>query len=231
MTEAASTPKHLGIIMDGNRRWAKARGLPVIEGHRAGYKTLKALLPYVIRKKIPFVTIYAFSTENWHRNKTEVSGLMRLLQWVVKNQIDYFVSQNVQIRMVGSWEHLPDSVARSLHAAERATADCTGLLVGICFNYGGQQELVDTVKHIVASGVAPEAVTAELIAEHLYVADLPPLDMVIRTSGEQRLSGFMLWRSSYAELYFDEVMWPDFSEEHLAAALDTYAARQRRFGN
>lgn len=223
-------PRHMGFIMDGNRRWAKAHGVPTLEGHRKGYEVLSPLLPVVQRLGIPYITIYAFSTENWNRAEAEVAGLMKLLLWVAKHELKTFLRQNIRLRIVGAREHVPPDVAKALANAEEKTAHCNGLTMSICFNYGGQQEIADAVKSIVTAGIKADDITPELVAEHLYAPDLPPLDLVVRTSGEQRISGFMLWSAAYAELYFTETLWPDFDEAELMAALHSYAERGRRFG-
>ena len=189
------------------------------------------LLPMVLRLKIPYVTIYALSTENWARDKAEIQGLMQLVRYVLTKQLQIFIKQDIRIRIIGSREHLPPGIDGLLDRAEQETAHCSGMVLGICFNYGGQQEIADACKGVMASGVEAGGVTPELIASHLYAADMPPLDLVVRTSGEQRLSGFMLWQASYAELYFTDVLWPDFDEAELTKALRDYAARGRRFGS
>ena len=230
MTKIEPPLQHLGVIMDGNRRWAKSYGLKTIEGHQAGYRALMDLLPAVQKLHIPYITFYAFSTENWSRDKLEVKGIMKLLLWVINTKLNDFVGENIRIRLVGSPDNLPAEVLKALRSSEEATAHCTGIMLGICFNYGGQQEIVDAVKLLVAKGVEAQDMTVDMLEQCLYAADMPPLDLVIRTSGERRLSGFMLWRAAYAELYFTDVLWPDFDAEQLHIALTDYAQRGRRFG-
>ncbi len=225
------TPKHVGIIMDGNRRWAAEHGVSTIDGHRAGYQALKALLPAVKRSKVEYLTVFAFSTENWSRSASEVSGLMGLLKWVMKNELHTFMEEDIRIRVIGSKQNLPAGVQELLDNAEQKTAKNKSGTLGVCFNYGGRQEITDAVRKIIQEGVAADDITEELIAKNLYAADIPPLDLIIRTSNEQRLSNFMLWRSDYAELYFIKKHWPEVTEDDFDEALAEYAKRQRRFGN
>ncbi|HSX27415.1 MAG TPA: polyprenyl diphosphate synthase [Patescibacteria group bacterium] len=223
-------PQHIGIIMDGNRRWAKAHGLSAIEGHRAGYKALKALLPAVKQAGIPYFTVYAFSSENWSRAKDEVKGLMQLLKWVFTNELKSLIKEGIKIRIIGSLENIPDDIVKILRKAEKATAQNEAGTLGICFNYGGQHEIVDATKKIIADKLEPAKLTIEKFAKYLYEPDIPPIDLIIRTSGEQRLSNFMLWRAAYSELVFVHKHWPDFNETDLDNAIKEYSERQRRYG-
>jgi undecaprenyl diphosphate synthase len=217
--------------MDGNRRWASEHGLSVIEGHRAGYQTLKSLLPAFKRSKIEYLTVYAFSTENWSRSMPEVKGLMNLLKWVMKNELHIFMEEDIRIRIIGSSQNLPPGVQEPLDNAEQKTAKNKSGTLGICFNYGGRQEITEAVQAIAATGIPPNEITEELISRHLYAPDIPPLDLIIRTSNEQRLSNFMLWRAAYAELYFIKKHWPEVTVDDFDEALAEYAKRQRRFGS
>lgn len=223
-------PQHIGIIMDGNRRWAKAHGSSAIEGHRAGYKALKALLPAVKQAGIPYFTVYAFSSENWSRAKDEVKGLMQLLKWVFTNELKSLIKEGIKIRIIGSLENIPDDIVKILRKAEKATAQNEAGTLGICFNYGGQHEIVDATKKIIADKLEPAKLTIEKFAKYLYEPDIPPIDLIIRTSGEQRLSNFMLWRAAYSELVFVHKHWPDFNETDLDNAIKEYSERQRRYG-
>ncbi len=223
-------PTHLGLILDGNRRWAKAQGIPQLEGHRKGYENLKTIAKAAIKMGIPYVTAYVFSTENWNRSKHEVDYLMKLLLWVAKNEVKELDKENVRVRFLGSKSGLREDIVRAIEAAEEKTKHNKRGTLSFCLNYGGQQEIVDAVKRIIASGISAQQVTADVVAAHLYAPDVPPLDLVIRTSGEHRISNFMLWRSSYAELYFHEKHWPAFGVEDLETALAEYAKRHRRFG-
>jgi len=223
-------PRHIGFIMDGNRRWAAERGLPTIEGHRAGFEALFALIPVIKRLGIPYVSIYVFSAENWQRSQAEVKGIMKLLLWVVKNKLKAFKKEGIRIRIIGSRAGIPADIMAALEQAETETAECSEGTLGVCFNYGGQQEVVDAAKGALAAGVSPDDLTIETFSQYMYEPDMPELDLVVRTSGEQRLSGFMLWRAAYAELYFTPLMWPSFSEAELRRAVQAYADRKRRFG-
>lgn len=223
-------PRHLGIILDGNRRWAKAHDLPVIEGHRQGFVTAKQLGLALFDQGIEYVSAYVFSSENWKRSKDEVSQLMKLFLWVAKHEIKELHKDNIRLRIIGSKLRLGKALLKALHEAEELTKDNSRGTLLLCLDYGGQQEIVEAVKAIAAQGVAPEEITAELISQHLYAPDVPPCDLIIRTSGEQRLSNFMLWRAAYSELMFTETLWPDMTEAELRSMLDEYARRQRRFG-
>lgn len=226
-----SVPQHLGLIMDGNRRWAKQHGLPVAEGHRQGYLALKRILKSVKKHGIRYVTAYAFSSENWQRDRQEIKDIMKLLAWVLQHEMRELHHEGIQLRVIGSKLHLGHAIVRAIHEAEELTKDNDRGTLLLCLDYGGQQEIVDATKRIVADGVVPDAITSELIANYLYEPDVPPIDLIIRTSGEQRLSNFMLWRAAYSELAFCTTYWPDFGEADLDQELDHYAARHRRFGS
>jgi undecaprenyl diphosphate synthase len=230
MTGTGVVPKHVGFILDGNRRWARQRGLSVIEGHREGYANLKTIARASFKRGVQYISAYVFSTENWKRERSEVRDLMRFVSWVLKHELKEFQRENVRLRIVGSKLKLGKALVKAIHEAEEATKDNTRGTLLICLDYGGQQEIVDATKRIAAAGVRPEAITPELLSQYLYAPDVPPLDLVIRTSGEQRLSNFMLWEAAYSELLFTKVPWPDFSERHLANAIAKYSNRQRRFG-
>ncbi|HSX24164.1 MAG TPA: polyprenyl diphosphate synthase [Candidatus Saccharimonadales bacterium] len=225
-----TAPRHVGIIMDGNRRWAKEHDVSILEGHRAGYRALKALLPAFKRSNIKYLSVYAFSVENWSRSMPEVKGLMSLLKWVFKNELHVFMEEDIRIRVIGSRQNLSNDIRRLIDKAQQETARNKSGVLAVCFNYGGQQEIADAARGIVEKGVKAQDITDKLIAGHLYASDIPPLDLIIRTSGEQRLSNFMLWRAAYAELYFVDKHWPDFTPADFEAALAEFAARQRRYG-
>lgn len=232
MTEQTDmVPEHLGLILDGNRRWARERGLPVIEGHRQGVKTLKKVLKSSIKHGIRYVSAYVFSTENWKRDRDEVQALMKLFMWILKHEVKELDREGIRLRVVGSKLELGHALVKAIHEAEERTKDNDRGTLLLCLDYGGQQEIVDAVKRIAELGYPSEQITPELISKFLYAPDVPPVDLVIRTSGEQRISNFMLWESAYSELIFDKTKWPDFDEECLQAALDEYANRHRRFGN
>lgn len=223
-------PQHLGIIMDGNRRWAKAVGLPSLKGHQEGFEVLKRICYAAIDRGIEILTFYAFSTENWNRTPAEVKYMMELALTKAVTEIAELDEQGIRFRFVGSRTNLSKKLLAALDHAEAQTAGNTRGTLAICFNYGGAQELADAAADLIRTGITPANVTPELLAEHLYAPDLPPLDLIIRTSGEHRLSGFMLGRAAYAELYFVEKHWPDFTAADLDAAVTEYASRMRRFG-
>lgn len=225
-------PRHLGFILDGNRRWARAEGLPQLEGHRRGYENLRVIARAAAKRGVKYISAYAFSTENWNRTQEEVDYLLELLVTVVlvPKEVQSYVQDDVRLVFLGSRTRLSDKISRALDYAEAETADCSSAVVAICFNYGGQLEMAEAAARMVTEGVPAAEITPEKMAQYLYHPEVPPIDLVIRTSGEQRLSGFMLWRAAYAELYFTEVHWPAFTTGDLDAALADYAGRQRRFG-
>lgn len=231
MSDATLTvPNHLGLILDGNRRWAKDKGLPTMEGHKKGYENLKNVAKYAFDHGVKYVSAYVFSTENWKRSTEEVDYLMKLLIWVSKNEIKELDKQNIKVQFLGEEERLSPKVINAMESAEERTKDNTGGTLLLCLNYGGQQEIATAVNTILAEKPAITEVTPELIEKNLYRPEVPAVDMIIRSSGEQRISNFMLWRAAYSELYFTDVHWPAFTEADMQTALDDFAARQRRFG-
>jgi undecaprenyl diphosphate synthase len=226
----ASIPVHLGLILDGNRRWAHAQSLPTLDGHRKGYENLKSIVKLAFDSGIKFVSAYVFSTENWGRSKEEINYLMNLLLWVAKNEIGEFDKDNIRVRFIGEESHLSDKVLRAMRKAEEKTKGNTGGTLLLCMNYGGQQEIADAVTKMLAELPNLKKVTPDNIAAYLHEPNVPAVDLIIRTSGEQRISNFMLWRAAYSELYFTDVQWPAFNEDNFKLALDHYASRQRRFG-
>ncbi len=223
-------PRHLGLILDGNRRWARAQGLPLLEGHRQGYENLKTIADAAFAEGIEYVSAYVFSTENWNRSKDEVRYLMKLMRWILKHEVENFNKYGIRVRTLGMKVRLGKALLKAIHDAEQATEHNTRGTLQLCLDYGGQQEIVDAMKRMVAEGVSPENITAEAISQHLYAPDMPPVDLIIRTSGEQRLSNFMLWEGAYSELMFTDTNWPDFSVTELQQMLAVYAQRHRRFG-
>ena len=223
-------PTHIGFIVDGNRRWAKQHGLPSYEGHLAGYNVLKDVLFDVYDRGVKYASVFIFSTENWQRSEAEVSKIMSLALRLLKGDLKYFIQKNVRLLVLGSRENLSPKLVKAIDEAEVKTASNTGGTLAVCLNYGGQLEITDAVKRIVASGVKPEAVTPELISQNIYAPEVPPIDLVVRTSDEKRLSNFMLWRAAYSELLFLKKMWPDMTKEDVTAILKEYARRSRRFG-
>ncbi|MEI6481508.1 MAG: polyprenyl diphosphate synthase [Candidatus Saccharibacteria bacterium] len=229
-TPESHIPTHVGFILDGHRRWARDNSLPLLEGHRAGYKTFKDVGLAALDRGVQFVTAYVWSKENWQRSAEEVKYIMKLLIWVAEHELDDIHSRGVRIRFLGNEDKLSPEVIKSVRAAEAKTAGNKNGTLALCLNYGGREEIVDATKAIIANGTAAQDVTVETIAQHLYAPEIPDVDMIIRSSGEQRLSGFMLWRAAYAELYFYKKNWPDFTHQDLDDALNEYAHRQRRFG-
>ncbi|HYK95943.1 MAG TPA: polyprenyl diphosphate synthase [Candidatus Dormibacteraeota bacterium] len=226
----AEAPSHVAIIMDGNRRWARGRGVSEIDGHAAGVEAIREILNHAVRRGIPVLTLYAFSRENWARTDDEVVGLFGLLESAIRSETDELRAQGVRVMLLGRLDELPDATRASIESALSATAGGDRLLLNIAFNYAGRTELVDAVRRIVRSGVAPESIDEDAIASALYTAGLPDPDLVIRTGGEQRLSNFLIWQSAYAELISTDTLWPDFGPADLDAALAEYASRTRRFG-
>ena len=223
-------PKHVGIVLDGNRRWAKARGLKTIDGHKEGAEVFKRVSLAAFEKGVTYLSAFVFSTENWQRAKEEVSFLMKLVVRAVELHLDEFHKKNIKIIVVGSLENVPKSVLGAIRRTEEKTSTNSGGTLALCFNYGGRTEIVDAAKAMLASGVDADALTEEKFHAYLYKPELPDVDLLIRTSGEQRTSGFMLWRAAYAELLFVPKMWPDFTVEDLSECISEYSRRQRRFG-
>lgn len=223
-------PVHLGLILDGNRRWAKAQGLPALEGHRRGYETLHEVALAARDRGVKYISAYLFSTENWDRTQEEVDYLMDLFVWVATKEIDKYVNEGLRMVFLGSRARLSPKVLRAIDSAELKTRDCTRAVAAICLNYGGQTELAEGVARLVADGIPAAEVTVEKLQQYLYHPEVPQIDLLIRTSGEQRLSGFMMWRANYAELYFSPKSWPEFTIQDLDEALAEYARRERRFG-
>lgn len=230
MTEPLVIPRHLGYIIDGNRRWAKQHGLPTYEGHLAGYNVLKEVALENLSLGVEYMSIYIFSTENWSRSQQEVKGLMSLILRLFTTDADMFDSYNVRLKVLGGRDRLDIKILKAIDSLEARTANNTAGTLVICLNYGGQSEIVDAVKAIVRSGVDADDITADLIAENLYDAEVPPVDMIVRTSGEKRLSNFMLWRAAYSEFLFLDKLWPDMTKEDVTAIIKEYSKRNRRFG-
>jgi undecaprenyl diphosphate synthase len=223
-------PYHLAIIMDGNGRWAKARGLPRLAGHRAGTENLRRTLKSCVRHDIKILTIYAFSTENWGRPAEEVRGLMTILEQVIERELKELHEQGVRIRHIGQKEGISPRLLKKIEKAVELTKNNDTIILNVAFNYGGRQEIIDAVKRIVQEDVPSDQVDDALLSRYLYTAGQPDPDLIIRTSGEMRVSNFLIWQGAYAELYVTPTYWPDFDEGELQKALDHYAARERRFG-
>ena len=219
--------EHLGVIADGNRRWAKERGLPTIEGHRRGLDSIEQMVIGARDAGIKYITFYVFSTENWGRSKDEVSYIMKLAETRILKYAEKLKNNNSRMIILGSRKNVPPKLASSSEEAEKLTADCTGITVCFCFNYGGEQEIADAAT--IASETDGE-ITPDTIRKHLYHPEIPNIDMVVRTSGEERISGFMLWRASYAEFYFIKKYFPEMGYDDIKIILEEYEKRNRRFG-
>jgi undecaprenyl diphosphate synthase len=230
MNKITSVPRHVAFIMDGSGRWAERRGLSRLEGHQAGVKNIRPVIKYLNKHGVEYVTLYAFSTENWSRPEDEVNGLLHLLEDVIETESRELHKNNVRIRHIGSNEGLSRKLKNAIKAAVKLTGKNTGMTVGVAFNYGGRAEIINAVNRLIAEGVPPGKVDEELFERYLYTAGFPDVDLVVRTSGEIRTSNFLIWQAAYSEYYFTQVLWPDFNEEHLEKALQTYSQRQRRFG-
>lgn len=226
-------PQHIAIIMDGNGRWAKKRGLPRTAGHSAGSKTFKDIARYANKIGIKYLTVYAFSTENWKRPKDEVDNIMNILREYLKDAKN-FKDENISMQFIGNIDVLPDDLKELIANCEEESKEATGMHLNIALNYGGRDELVHAVQDIardVAEGrVECSKITEQLISERLYTKGQPDPDFIIRPSGEFRLSNYLIWQSAYAEFWFSDVLWPDFSPRHLEKAIDDYNLRNRRFG-
>ncbi len=222
-------PYHVAIIMDGNGRWARKRGLERIEGHKKGAQVAEKIAKKAKKENIRYVTLYAFSTENWKRPQEEVEFLLELVVTYLESRIDEMISEEVRLRFMGRVEELPGKTREVCKKIESKTKHCSKIDVIVALNYGGKTELVDAFKKIIREGFTD--IEEETISDHLYFPDIPEPDLVIRTSGEKRLSNFMIWQCSYSELYFTDILWPDFREEDFEEALKEYSRRKRKFGS
>lgn len=228
MTEVV--PSHIGFIIDGNRRWAKQHGIPTYEGHLAGYNAIHDVTKAAFDAGVQYVSAYIFSTENWKRSEDEVGKLMGLVLRLFKSDLHIFMENNIKLKVLGSIDRVDTKILKAIDDAESQTAGNTGGTFAVCFNYGGQIEIADAVKKIIHSGIAEDQVTPELIEQNLYKPEIPAVDLIVRTSGEHRMSNFMLWRSAYAELLFLDKLWPDMTKEDVTDILKEYSTRARRFG-
>jgi undecaprenyl diphosphate synthase len=229
-TELTRVPRHVAIIMDGNGRWAKQRGLPRSIGHRQGTENLRTIIKAAVEFGVEIMTIYAFSTENWNRPRREVALLMRILEMVIDRELRELNDQGVQIRHIGELDGVDPRLADKVRRACETTRHNTRLILNVAFNYGGRDEIVHAVQAIVRAGIPPEQINEDVISRYLYTAGLPDPDLVIRTSGEYRISNFLLWQGSYAEYYYTPTYWPDFGKEDFRQALLEYGNRRRRYG-
>lgn len=222
--------KHIAIIMDGNRRWAKTKFLPSAVGHQKGVDSLRNTMRLFDKFGIKYLTVYAFSTENWNRKKEEVEFLMNLLAQTLLNELDEMHDENVKITFLGNISQLSDKLQNIVKNAENKTKNNTGVNLNIAFNYGSRDEITNAVKTIVSSGISPEDITEDVISKYLYTKEIPDPDLLIRTGGEKRMSNYLLWQLAYSELYVTEAFWPDFDEKELANAILEFEKRNRRYG-
>lgn len=223
-------PTHVAIIMDGNGRWALARGLPRLLGHRAGTENLRRIITACVEFGIKYLTIYAFSTENWGRPREEVNGLMNILEDVIDRELAELNKEGVQLRHIGRLERLDPRLQEKVIDAIELTRHNDRLVLNVAFNYGGRDEIVNAIQKMIKDSVKPEEVTSELVSQYLYTVGVPDPDLIIRTSGELRVSNFLIWQGAYSEWYVTSVYWPDFDKEEFRKALDTFARRDRRYG-
>jgi undecaprenyl diphosphate synthase len=230
MEKIPDLPLHVAFIMDGNGRWAERRGLPRLDGHRSGVNNVRPIIEYLHKKGIKYVTLYAFSTENWNRPDDEVDGLFKILESTISKEAHQLHKNGARIRHIGRLNNLSHSLKDSILDAVKLTENNNGINVGFAFNYGGRTEILDAIRNIAISGEEVRDLTEEKFRQYLYTSDSPDVDLVIRTGGEIRTSNFLIWQTAYSEYYFTPVLWPDFNEEELEKALQTYSQRQRRFG-
>ena len=223
-------PRHVAIIADGNRRWARERGLPVLAGHIQGIEAIRPIVRRARDRGVETLSVYTFSTENWSRPDDEVAGLFGLIDGAVRQYTDELITEGVRVRVIGRLHEAPSDIQRSIRSAEERTGHGTRMTLNICFNYSGRAEIVDAARALLAARADPHAIDETHFAEHLYTAGQPDVDLIIRTGGDQRTSNFLLWQAAYAELIFCDKFWPDFSEEDFDAAIDDYERRDRRFG-
>ena len=223
-------PEHVAIIMDGNGRWAAQRHLPRVEGHRAGIDAVRDTVETAARLGIKVLTLYAFSIENWKRPAAEISTLMLLLKRYLRSELRTLLSNDIRFRVIGRMDELADDIQDELRAAVDRTANDTGMLFNIALNYGGRAEIVDAARHAIATGISPDDLDEQAFSSFLYTAGQPDPDLLIRTSGEMRVSNFLLWQIAYAEIYVTETLWPDFRRRHLLEAVLAYQKRERRYG-
>lgn len=223
-------PNHIGYIVDGNRRWAKQHGLPTYEGHLAGYDAVQEVVRATFESNVPYVSAYVFSTENWRRSQDEVNKLMGMVLKIARTDVKILLDNNVKVRVLGSREGVDPKILSEIDVIEERSASNTAGTLALCFNYGGQLEIADACKRMIEQGVTKDEVTPEKIAENLYAPDVPPIDLIVRTGGDQRISNFMLWRAAYSEFLFLDKYWPDMTKEDVAIILKEYSERNRRFG-
>jgi undecaprenyl diphosphate synthase len=227
---AGDLPKHVAIIMDGNGRWAKKRGLPRLEGHRAGTENIRRVIEIFAEYKIKYLTLFAFSTENWNRPSSEVKGLIKILSDRLDPEIKSLHEKNIRVRHLGRLDALSPKLQKKIKQAIELTKNNTGGTLSMAFDYGGRAEIVEAARRLLSTGISVQDLNEDSFKGYLYAPDIPDPDLIIRTGGEKRLSNFLLWEAAYSELYFTDVLWPDFNRAEIDKALDTYRSRHRRFG-
>jgi len=230
MAEISPVPRHVAIIMDGNGRWAQERGLPRLEGHRQGTENIRRVVSVFGKYGIKYLTLFAFSTENWNRPRPEVNGLFRLLAQVIDRETEDLHRREVRLKHVGRLDGISPRLAKRVKQAVELTKDNTGMTLSVAFNYGGRAEVLDAVRSLLSRGITPAEVDEDIFRRYLYTPDLPDPDLIIRTGGEVRVSNFLIWQAAYSEYYFTPAYWPDFGDEEIEKALLAYSQRQRRFG-
>jgi undecaprenyl diphosphate synthase len=230
-TSPDKVPTHIAIIMDGNGRWAISRGLPRLAGHRAGTENLRRVIEACVEFGVKYLTLYAFSTENWGRPIEEVRGLMRILEDVIDRELKELHKQGTRLRHIGRLDRLKPSLRQKVLDAIEYTKDNERLTLCVAFNYGGRDEIVCAIQHMIEEGVSPDQVSTELVSKYLFTAGVPDPDLIIRTSGELRGSNFLIWQGAYSEWYFTPTFWPDFDKDELGVAIEEYKHRQRRYGH
>jgi undecaprenyl diphosphate synthase len=223
-------PKHIGIIMDGNGRWAAARGLPREEGHRRGTERSKEVIEVATELGLKALTLYAFSTENWQRPSSEVSTVMKLLEWYLKKEIEKLMKNDVVFRTIGDFSRLSDHIQTIIKETEEKTASNKGMILTIALSYSGRNEILRAVRRVISSGIHADDLTEKVFESYLDTSGVPAPDLIIRTSGEMRISNFLLWQAAYSEFYFTDTLWPDFSKDEFLLAIQDYQRRDRRFG-
>jgi len=234
LVQEGEIPVHVAVIMDGNGRWAEKRGLPRIAGHKAGMETLREIIGCADEIGIKIITFFAFSTENWKRPSWEVRFLMRLPEEYLRKELTSLIENNVVVKTIGDFNNLPKHTIRAVNKALKLTSDNTGLIVNFALNYGGRAEIVEAARRIARKvardELSPDAINVEMLAAHLYTRDIPDPDLLIRPSGELRISNFLLWQMAYTELWFTKILWPDFKKEDFLRAILNFQKRERRFG-
>jgi undecaprenyl diphosphate synthase len=230
MTETSYPPRHVAIIMDGNGRWAKKRGLPRLAGHNAGGDNIRPVVKIFADSGVKYLTLYMFSTENWDRPRIEVTGLLNLLAKKIDRETQAFHQENIRLVHLGRLDRLSQILRKKVQAAVELTKNNSGLTLCLAFDYGGRDEIVQAARRITSAGISGKNIDESVLGRYLYLPDIPDPDLVIRTGGESRLSNFLLWQAAYSELYFTPVLWPDFGLKDVEEALSEYKRRQRRFG-